>query len=1071
MTNWWADAKNTKLAVILGGNPAENHPGVMQWLNYAVDNGGDVLVIDPRKTRTAVWAEGRGGTHVAVRPGTDGALTMGLINYAIANGKVDWQFLYNWTDAAFKLNGSPTGATACGYLRQDAATGYSAPATARPVMNGNVVFGATGSETYTGASGTPWIHDNATASAYCNAADTVFTHLKTRASHYTAARVADICGMTTTQFNTIATKWTDHMGSAAPAAIFYAMGGTHHSTAGQQLHSKCMLQLILGNIGKMGSGVNALRGIHNVQGSTDMGVLADSLPGYSDVPAFTDASYSLHTANGYFGSLFGSRQADGFGGLQQAGNKNMFYQWFRQANAASGASATPTSASAENFALVPRTGGMKHVAMFQAMRQGVTTALYTLGQNPAVTEPNLTEIRDGIKQLDLHVVQDVYYTETAAAPCDGRTWLLPSCAHPEEAGSVTSSARMLAWRYKATACKGGKQDLEILLRLAKALADDGSFDWIPFNSGVEHTGFANRYDLLYGHASQYNWTPGVSPSFDSYCDGTYPGATSASAHVWGAQKFVGEYVAENVYKQYTGAIANTPGTYAPMTSIRPGDFGTVWIYQQAYDKAQSGAEYRYGTRLNGAISSTATTFNLANVIDSGKHTAEVGSYVILGQYGMHGAKEAFWPEGGVQTAGYDSTTALSRGGSQEIVKITARTGSSVTVDRAQLGTTAVEHADGEPFTPWGYWSWHAADGIIAKSRATFDPAGKSLFPRFGWAWLFNRRIFYNMNPCVNAANSFTRTQPGSVLHGATPRVGTRYSRDFVTYCATGCPNRPAASYPTGFAAAGNGTCNAPGDASDYYVKADAKATLFVPHKTVDVLQTPIAEYAGTAGSFGWPTPQSYRKYNTLAETDTPAVDANWTPVSDTYSTNASRFPKHWEPWETPRADLKARYGRAGERPTLMGGSGATSPTALGGTIQAGDAALGDPATYPLVLTTARICWHFQGGPLSRNNPWLCELDNAPYVILNSFDAGAIGLKDGENVVVTTKRGNVTMKARVGVGPQSTQNVKQGVVWMPWHWGNAGLSTGASANEVTIDALDSNAGIPESKACLCSISKP
>lgn len=1050
MTNWWADAKNTKLAVIWGSNCAENHPGVMQWLNKAVDpvskggNGAKVLVMDPRKTRTAVWAEGRGGTYVPIRPGTDSAITMGLVNYMISagSGLVDWSYLYNFTDAAFRLNSNPmTAGTGCDYAR-GASTAFNVD---KPLYdsNGSTTGPLTGGAQFIQASAMPVV----------TSASSVFSYMATRASHYTPAVVADICGITVGQFNTIAAMWTDP--ANRPGAIFYAMGGTQHSTAGEQLHAKCMLQLMMGNLGKMGSGVNALRGIHNVQGSTDQGVLKDALPGYyTSTPSVTQTYVDF--MNRQFGGTTGV-------GLQQLGYRNMMWWWFNQGTDPSTAQVgtynrnVPSGMTNANHDLMPRTGAHSHIQMFQAMKAGTTTMCYVMGQNPAVTEPNLAEIRAGLSNLDTLVVQDMYLSETAAVSrkAGGITYLLPACAHPEEAGSVTSSARMLAWRTKATPAKGtSKADLEVLLRLAKALDTAGAFSHIPLNPTY---GFTNRYDQLYGGLHQYNWVPTgpVSGSPANWDD-------AVGFNTMGQTLYQGEVVVANVYKQMCGGQARTSiASGAPSGVPLPGDFGTLWIYAGGFDAAAAGvgttSSLRYGTNLAASAAAGTSQLIVNDNVTGGIHALTGGASAILGQYGMHGDKVANWPDGGQQTYGYDSTAGLTAGGDEEVVVVSSvasgAPGGKWYVNLSSA--TTKDHGVGEPLTGKGFWSYHAKDGNLAKSRATYDPGNNSLFPRYGWAWLLNRRIFYNNNPC-NAA-----TQPGSAGSGAANwgtgfpagRTSDRYAPTYVTLCETTCPNRTAPG--------GNGSCKAVGDSQDVFVKPDVKATLFVHHSTD---AQPIADYATL-----------YRSYNTLPEYDYPSAttDPDWTLTNTGVYTagQRSRFPKHWEPWESPRTDLRAKYGREGVKPTKMGGSGAypASSAATGAASEGG--AIGLPSTYPYALTTARICWHFQGGPLSRNNPWLSELDSEPYVILNAFDAGANGIADGDTVAIQTLRGTVQMKARVGVGPQSTQNVKQGVVWMPWHWGSQGLSTGASANEVCIDALDKTALIPESKACICRIYKP
>ncbi|RJQ51555.1 MAG: hypothetical protein C4521_12235 [Actinobacteria bacterium] len=983
MTNSWGDMANSKLVLVQGSNFVENHPGTVQWVNEAIENGSKVVVVDPRKTRTASWAEQRGGSSFKIRPGTDLALTMGLIKYAIDNDKVDWVRTYNFTDAPFLFDaasGVPcNGATGgnnsqCDYLRSADVGVYNGT----PAQN-------TAADKF----------NSAQCKTACTTGNTVFSYLTTRASHYTAGVVADITGMTVGEFNSLAAMVTDP--NNRPGSIYYAMGGTQHSYGSQQLHAYCMLQLILGNMGRNGGGVNALRGIHNVQGSTDMGLLKGLIPGYSAPPS------STQTYVQYMDTLFGS---DTGGGLQQVGFRNMLNAFFKQAAdpvaALSGTydRTNSTSQTNANFAYFPKASGDDHITMFQKMKAGTTKALFCFGQNPAVTEPNLSEIRDGLYNLDTLIVSELYMSETATCSrkAGGRTILLPSCAHPEEAGSVTSSARLIYWRYMATPPKdSSKNDLWILLKMAKAIDVAGGFSHIPL-SGT----FTSRYQQLYG--DQYHASLGDNAVPDFSVD-------TATTHPNGTPKFAGDLVAENINKQMCALNSSAP-------------WGTVWIYAGAYDQTipAGTSTSRVGTKLASAAAAGATSITAADDVSvAGVKNVAVGAKAYIGNFGTN------------------SSGLNGDGGNWEEVEVTGVTGTTISFTPALSNA----HAAGEAFTVHGYWSFDAEDGMISKSRSFYDPAGNNLMPRFAFAWLVNRRVFYNNNPCTAA------TQPGSVAGG---RPGTNYTPQYVTHCQTTCPNRPSAL-------GGNGSCLDPGDAFDVFVAPDKRGRLFVHHNS-DV--TPIMNTG------------VYRAYNKLGDTDYPAAGAGgWSDTSSVgYGANRTRFPKHWEPWEAPNATKVADYGRTGRGPTEGTGGWDFNVGTTGTPL------LADRNLYPLVLTTWRQCWHFQGGPMTRNVPWLAELDPDPIIEINASDAYTYGVADGDNVYIHTARFNNCgpFKAKVGVGVQSNQNTKQGVVGVPWHWGRqkmgnssyAALVEGASANEACIDASDGNTNIPESKACLCTI---
>jgi formate dehydrogenase major subunit len=216
----------------------------------------------------------------------------------------------------------------------------------------------------------------------------------------------------------------------------------------------------------------------------------------------------------------------------------------------------------------------------------------------------------------------------------------------------------------------------------------------------------------------------------------------------------------------------------------------------------------------------------------------------------------------------------------------------------------------------------------------------------------------------------------------------------------------------------------------------------------------------------------YRTIHRLV--DAPKNSANAVPAIHVLP---GRFPAHTEPYETPRTDWET-WGKN----TALGSTGLSTPMNLLPVVAGSPVtAVGTPANFPLVLTTVRCVEHFQGGPITRNNWFNVELEPEPWIELNSADARAAGIKDGDMVKIVTARTEALVnhvmpqygsgfRARVGSGLPPNQKVASGVVAIPWHWGETGLSTGSRANDLCIDAGDANTTIPESKACLCRIEK-
>jgi formate dehydrogenase major subunit len=941
MTNHWTDIDNASLVFVFGANPAENHPACFAHINAARygSKNAKLVVIDPRRTRTALQCDpDRGDFYVRIRPGTDIAMINGLLNWIFNNVSA-----YDAVAAANMLgwhNGTAANSLSLARTFQDdagsaAATAFNTANLATAKYNGvaapQLVAGypkycdtrfkvnTAGDDyqraTLTVGSNSDYLTDPVNRfsnfpviAADVNDPECVYQQLKSHVAPYDLATVADICGCTQAEIVSVAQVLVDNSrfkssdfgaATATPQAatykattILYAMGQTQHTNGSQNIKGLATLQTLLGNMGRAGGGINALRGIHNVQGSTDMANLYDGVPGYSGNPG-TGETYA-HYSN----TLFGNR-VDGTGakditvpanlGLQQRGFHNMTQEWF-------GNGAVAGSDMTKLWDLWPKGNGFQHIQAIRnmALADGDPArikAAVVWGQNPAVTEPNQSKVREAFHNLDLLVVVDMFETETASVDrrADGITYLLPACSHVEEAGSVTNSGRWLQWRERAVAPKGNsKADLELLLRLAYALDGVGAFSHISTVWGTLATPITGSvYSVLYG---KHGWTPG-SGAFEALTVNTEMWAEGASAPA-NKDVFGSEVVAEKIHIEICRPLNDTATSG-----------GTLWIYSGAGNAA--------------------------------------GYYATLGDFQP--------PINGV--AWQTKARAKSR-------------------NNTLTGATT---------------------------------NGANNYPRWGWAWLLNRRVFYNN---------------GEVA----------------------------------------------GDVADVFVSPGAVCCLF----TVNNSSTLLADWS-----------LFYRKYKTFADKPDVVVSAL---ASSPHFTSpgrslAGRFAGHTEPIESPRPALQALWGKN----TANG-----TPLILSGT------AVGDVATYPLVLTTIRCVEHFQGGPITRNNPANYEAEPEPWIELNPVDARKYGIVNGDLVNIVTARSNSTsdqngrtvnestgvlgdsfavgFRARVDNSIAAYQRVAPGVVAIPWHWGDRGLSQGSRANDLCIDAFDANTQIPEYKACLCRIEK-
>src|ERR1051326_7201711 len=267
MTNGWIDIRNTDMMLIMGGNPAENHPcGFKCPIEAKCNRNAKMIVVDPRFTRTAATAD----LFVQIRAGSDIAFLGGLVKYAIENQRIARDYLIHYTNAAFVVQDGFK-------LAEDGLfSGFDSA-----------------SNTYDRAS---WNYDGNYDLALENPR-CVFQLLKQHYSRYTPEIVERITGIPSDQFLKAADLFTSvrRDGNMKKAAtILYAVGFTQHSSATQTIRTACILQLLLGNVGRAGGGVNALRGHSNIQGATDLAGVFDILPGYLKMPHPADQDFQSY---------------------------------------------------------------------------------------------------------------------------------------------------------------------------------------------------------------------------------------------------------------------------------------------------------------------------------------------------------------------------------------------------------------------------------------------------------------------------------------------------------------------------------------------------------------------------------------------------------------------------------------------------------------------------------------------------------------------------------------------------------------------------------------------------------
>ncbi|MGH9939678.1 MAG: molybdopterin-dependent oxidoreductase, partial [Blastocatellia bacterium] len=281
MTNGWIDIKNTDMMLIMGGNPAENHPCGFKWpIEAKRRRNAKMIVVDPRFTRTAATAD----LFLQIRAGADIAFLGGLINYAIENDRIARDYIVNYTNAPFIIKEGfklPEDGLYSGF---DPASQLYDKTTWNYEESGALAGKASAVETRR-------LPPNVAYDLSLQHPRCVFQLLKKHFSRYTPEMVERITGIPRDQFLKAAEMFTSIRKGGdmkKVATIIYAVGWTQHTFGTQIIRTAAILQLLLGNVGRAGGGVNALRGHSNIQGATDMGGVFDIFPGYLKIPAPTD---------------------------------------------------------------------------------------------------------------------------------------------------------------------------------------------------------------------------------------------------------------------------------------------------------------------------------------------------------------------------------------------------------------------------------------------------------------------------------------------------------------------------------------------------------------------------------------------------------------------------------------------------------------------------------------------------------------------------------------------------------------------------------------------------------------
>jgi formate dehydrogenase major subunit len=447
--------------VIQGSNMAECHPVGFQWVMEAKARGATIIHVDPRFTRTSAVAD----IHVPLRAGSDIAFLGGLIHHVLENDKWFHEYVVAYTNAPMILREDfrDTEDLDGVFSGFDADSRHYDPSTWQ--YEGANVAAAAGQRdqwkvrqmTETSGSGGGTFHGKPRRDDTLRHPRCVFQVLKRHFSRYTPEVVAQTCGITEQEFLRVADALTSNSGRERTSAFVYAVGWTHHTVGVQYIRTAAILQLLLGNIGRPGGGIMALRGHASIQGSTDIPTLFNILPGYLPMP---HAHEHLDLAS-YVASGAGTT---GFWGNMDAYTVSLLKAWWGD------------SATTDNdfcFDYLPRlTSGHSNYDTVLKQVEGKSEGYFVVGENPAVGTANSTMNVMGLANLNWLVVRDFQLIESATFWKDGseiesgrlrtediatEVFFLPAAAHTEKDGSFTNTQRMLQWHHKAVDPQGDQR--------------------------------------------------------------------------------------------------------------------------------------------------------------------------------------------------------------------------------------------------------------------------------------------------------------------------------------------------------------------------------------------------------------------------------------------------------------------------------------------------------------------------------------------------------------------------------------------------------------------------------------
>jgi formate dehydrogenase major subunit len=464
---------------------AEAHPVGFRWAMKARERGATIIHVDPRFSRTSAMSD----MHVPIRAGSDIAFLGGLIRHVLHTGSYFKEYVLHYTNAATLVNENFRGPEDLDGLFSgfDPATGlydrtswsYDGGEVAAPAGNREHATQAFSEKTGAGLMTGPVQRDETLEHPR-----TVFRQLMRHYARYTPEMVERVCGISQEDFQRVADTLVANSGRERTTAFCYAVGWTQHTAGVQMIRAAAILQLLLGNIGRPGGGILALRGHASIQGSTDIPTLYDLLPGYLPMPKAREGDYTLAD---YVDSVGADR---GWWANMDKYTVSLLKAYFGEA---------ATKENDYGFGRLPKiTGNHSHFPTMLRALDGGLEGLLVMGQNPAVGSQHSGLMRRALARLKWLVVRDLSELETATFWRDApevrsgelrtedigtEVFLMPAASHVEKDGHFTNTQRLLQWHDKALEPPGdARSELWFMHHLFKRVrahyeGSDAARDW------------------------------------------------------------------------------------------------------------------------------------------------------------------------------------------------------------------------------------------------------------------------------------------------------------------------------------------------------------------------------------------------------------------------------------------------------------------------------------------------------------------------------------------------------------------------------------------------------------------